>query len=60
MPVFDFSNPESTTTTAEVTYTTFHSDKNVATPADPLHLRTIPSVSPLRLQNPHTRLLSKW
>ena len=30
MPVFDFSNPESTTTTAEVTYTTFHSDKNVA------------------------------
>ena len=32
MPVFDFSNPESTTTTTEVTYTTFHSDKNVATP----------------------------
>ena len=31
MPVFDFSNPESTTTTTEVTYTTFHSDKNVAT-----------------------------
>ena len=25
MPVFDFSNPESTTTTTEVTYTTFHS-----------------------------------
>ena len=23
MPVFDFSNPESTTTTTEVTYTTF-------------------------------------
>ena len=28
MPVFDFSNPESTTTTTEVTYTTFHSDNN--------------------------------
>ena len=38
MPVFDFSNPESTTTTAEVTYTTFHSDKNVATPEDPILL----------------------
>ena len=36
MPVFDFSNPESTTTTAEATYTTFHSDKNVATPEDPI------------------------
>ena len=38
MPVFDFSNPESTTTTTEVTYTTFHSDKNVATPEDPILL----------------------
>ena len=38
MPVFDFSNPESTTTTTEATYTTFHSDKNVATPEDPILL----------------------
>ena len=38
MPVFDFSNPESTTTTAEATYTTFHSEKNVATPEDPILL----------------------
>ena len=38
MPVFDFSNPESTTTTTEVTYTTFHSDKNFATPEDPILL----------------------
>ena len=38
MPVFDFSNPESTTTTTEVTYTTFHSDTNVATPEDPILL----------------------
>ena len=38
MPVFDFSNPESTTTTTEGTYTTFHSDKNVATPEDPILL----------------------
>ena len=38
MPVFDFSNPKSTTTTAEATYTTFHSEKNVATPEDPILL----------------------
>ena len=38
MPVFDFSNPESTTTTTEATYTTFHSEKNVATPEDPILL----------------------
>ena len=38
MPVFDFSNPESTTTTTEATYTTFHSDKTVATPEDPILL----------------------
>ena len=57
MPVFDFSNPESTTTTTEVTYTTFHSDKNVATPEDPILLLTMLPASGLIIPAVYSQIL---
>ena len=57
MPVFDFSNPESTTTTTEVTYTTFHSDKNVATPEDPIFFWTMLPASGLIIPAVYSQIL---